>query len=73
MFLIPSGLSAAGKIPRGTPGGVVAGARILPGRIGQFLGHIVFIQGKGSMLIVIISIKHFKEVTHEKDFQRNPV
>ncbi len=35
--------------------------------------QIVFIQGKGSMLIVIIRIQHFKEVTHEKDFKRYPV
>ena len=35
--------------------------------------QIVFIQGEGSMLIVIISKKHFKEVTHEKDIQCNPV
>jgi hypothetical protein len=51
----------------------MAAARILPECIGECLGQIVFIQGKGSMLIVIISIRHFKEVTHEKDIQRNPV
>jgi hypothetical protein len=70
MFLIPAEASPADKLLPGEQAG-------WPGYYhyasAKCHGHIVFIQGKGSMLIVIISIRHFKEVTHEKDIQRNPV